>query len=115
FRDLNVSFVVGHDEVSVLRAINLTLGEGEILGLVGKSGSGKTVLALTALRLLSYRQRVTGSVVFLGNDLLALSQQEMRRLRGRQISLVLSNPHSLLDPLAKVGGQIAAVYRAHHK
>src|SRR5271167_4180766 len=88
----------------VFRDLSLNMRRGEILGLVGGSGCGKSTLALAILRLLDTKgATVTGSVYFNGRNLLSLSEREMRRVRGREIGLVLQSPMSALNPMLRVG------------
>lgn len=98
----------------VLRDLRLEMQPGEILGLVGESGSGKSTLALTILRLLDLKGgKASGSVCLNGRELMALSESEMRELRGRDIGLVLQSPMSSLNPALKIGTQMYETWRAH--
>ena len=98
----------------VLRDVSLEIARGEVLGLVGQSGSGKSTLALAILGLLG-RQRaiVEGNILFEGADLLALSEREMRNLRGRSLSLVLQSPLASLNPALEIRTQLREAWRAH--
>src|SRR5580704_4630929 len=99
----------------VLRDVELEIGEGEILGLVGESGSGKSTIALALLRLLDHKGgKIHGKIVFDGRDLATLREKEMRTIRGREIALVLQSPLSSLNPVLKIGTQIAEAWRAHN-
>ncbi len=99
----------------VLRNVELEMREGEILGLVGESGSGKSTIALALLRLLDHKGGVvTGEILFAGRDLLQLRSGEMRRIRGREIALVLQSPIASLNPALRIGAQIAEAWRAHN-
>jgi oligopeptide/dipeptide ABC transporter ATP-binding protein len=92
----------------------LSVRSGEIVGLVGESGSGKSVTALAVLRLLRPPGRiVTGRIAFDGRDLLALSEEEMRRVRGAQISMVFQSPRTSLNPVLPVGAQIERLLVLH--
>jgi oligopeptide/dipeptide ABC transporter ATP-binding protein len=96
--------------------VSLTLGVGETLGVVGESGSGKTTLALTILRLLPPAARiVAGQLLFEGEDLLAKSDAEMRRIRGKRIAMILQDPMASLNPLFTIGDQIAEPIRVHER
>jgi peptide/nickel transport system ATP-binding protein len=112
--DLNVSIVSAGIEVSAVRHVSLSLARGEIVGLVGRSGAGKSALAYAVMRLGGSAMRVAGSVLLDDKDLLALPEHQMRSSRGGEIALVVSNPHAALDPLASVSAQIMRVYRTHH-
>ena len=98
----------------VLHEASLEMQPGEILGLVGQSGSGKSSLALAVLRLLSMRGGIArGEMRFQGRDLMTCSEREMSELRGRLIGLVLQSPLSSLNPALKIGTQLKEAWRAH--
>jgi ABC-type dipeptide/oligopeptide/nickel transport system ATPase component len=98
----------------VFRDLTLTMQRGEILGLVGQSGSGKSTLALAVLRLLDFKGgRATGEIRFLGRDLMRLPEQDMRRLRGREIGLVLQSPIAALNPCLRIGAQLREAWQVH--
>jgi ABC-type dipeptide/oligopeptide/nickel transport system ATPase component len=101
-------------KLAVLRDIELAVRRGEVLGLVGQSGSGKSTLAMAILGLLD-RKRVEAqsAIEFEGNDLLKLSEHELRGLRGRKIALVLQSPLSSLNPALKIRTQLKEAWRAH--
>src|SRR5690242_6390229 len=98
----------------VLRDLRLEMQPGEILGLVGESGSGKSTLALSILRLLELKGgKSRGSIRLNGRELMTLSEREMRKVRGRDIGLVLQSPMSSLNPALKIGTQIYETWSAH--
>ena len=113
--DLSVAFPrYGEDDAEVLHRIELVMNPGEILGLVGESGSGKTMLARALMRLIPQPGKVTGgSIRFDGTDLATLEGEELRKLRGREIAMIISNPRGELDPLQTVGQQIGNILRHH--
>ena len=97
-----------------LRNVQLTVRRGETIGLVGESGSGKSTIALALLRLLAMKRGVTtGQILFKGRDLLAASEKEMERLRGKEIGLVLQSPMASLNPALRIGTQLEEAWRAH--
>jgi oligopeptide/dipeptide ABC transporter ATP-binding protein len=113
-RDLTVEFDTDGGTVGAVDGIDLTVRRGEILGLVGESGSGKSVTALAVFRLLRPPGRIVGgSIRFEGRELLDLPEEEMRRIRGAQISMVFQSPRTALNPVLPVGRQIARLYGLH--
>jgi len=100
----------------IFRDLSLNMRRGEILGLVGGSGCGKSTLALAILRLLDTKGATAiGAVHFNGRNLLSLSEREMRRVRGREIGLVLQSPMSALNPMLRIGRQLREAWRAHRE
>jgi ABC-type dipeptide/oligopeptide/nickel transport system ATPase component len=98
----------------VLQDVELEIASGEVVGLVGESGSGKSTIGLAILRLLQFRGgTVTGEVRFGGQNLLELSDKAMRRVRGRDIGLVLQSPIASLNPAMRIGDQIYESWRTH--
>ena len=98
----------------ILREVAFQVGHGEVVGLVGQSGSGKSTLALAILRLLGPKGgKAKGEIMFHGRELTQLTEKEMRKIRGREISLVLQSPLSSLNPALKVGTQLAEAWKAH--
>ncbi len=97
--------------------LDLHVEQGETLGLVGESGCGKSVTALSIMRLVPDPpgKITSGSVVFNGVDLLTLSEAEMRRVRGEEISMIFQEPMTSLNPVFRVGDQIGEVYRVHRR
>lgn len=112
---LTVSFPGDPRDIDVVRGVDLTIGRGELLGLVGESGCGKTMTALAVMRLLPTPGRITaGRVVVAGEDLTALPERQMRRRRGSRVAMIFQEPMSALNPVFTVGFQIAEAVRAHH-
>jgi len=101
---------------AVLRDVSLEVGEGEIVGLVGRSGEGKSTIALSILGLLSLKGGTCrGSIRFRDRDLLKLNNGEMRRVRGKEIALVPQSPLAALNPNMKLGSQLEEAWRAHER
>jgi oligopeptide/dipeptide ABC transporter ATP-binding protein len=113
-KDLNVSFSTADGVVRAVRGVSFDVEPGRTLGVVGESGSGKTVLTQTLLGLTPGAQ-VSGSAMFEGADLLTLSDDEMRHVRGERISVIFQDPLTSLHPLYRVGWQIGEMIRAHDK
>jgi oligopeptide/dipeptide ABC transporter ATP-binding protein len=113
-RGLSAEFVTPAARLRVLDNIDFHVEEGEILGIVGESGSGKTITALSVTKLLPAAARIVdGEVLFRGQNLLALSDRQMNRVRGEHISMVFQNPRASLNPLLRVGVTLEHVLRAH--
>ncbi len=113
-RDLVVRFSTGRGAVYAVNGVSFDVDAGGAVGLVGESGSGKSVANLAILRLLPRGGRiVSGEVWFDGRDLTKLSQAEMRRVRGKEIAMVLQDPQSSLNPVLTIGEQIEEAIRAH--
>ena len=111
---LRVGFPVAGRVVEALRGISFDVQPGEAVGLAGESGSGKSLTALAILRLVAPPGRVLGGRVgFAGHDLLALSEAEMRRVRGGEISIVFQDPLTSLNPAFTIGQQLVDVLAAH--
>jgi peptide/nickel transport system ATP-binding protein len=100
------------NHAGAVRDVSLDIRSGEIVGLVGESGSGKSTIALVLLRLLS-GAKVSGEVVFEGEDLLNKSEAQLREIRGRRMSIVLQSPLASLNPALRIGTQLKEVWRAH--
>ena len=113
-RDLHVRFETSRGTVRAVEGISYTVNRGEIVAIVGESGCGKSVSSLAIMRLLAKTGRVTqGTITFDGRDLLALSAEQMREIRGRDISMIFQEPMTSLNPVYTVGEQIAEVIRLH--
>ncbi len=112
-RDLNIRFT-GERTVYAVNNLSLTLGEGEVLGLLGESGSGKSVTLRALMRLLPrHRTQISGSVEVLGRDVLALQDEELSAFRGQTVSMIFQEPALALDPVYTVGQQIAESVMRH--
>jgi oligopeptide/dipeptide ABC transporter ATP-binding protein len=115
-RALSVHFETDGGPLRVLRDVSLEIAPGETFGLAGESGSGKTTLGYTILKGLAPNARVTsGAVLFDGRDLLGMSEDELRRVRGRRIAMVYQDPRSALNPTVRIGAQIAEVLEIHER
>src|SRR5580704_1807130 len=114
-RHLIVRFPSRNGQVqNAVDGIDLSIYEGEVVGLVGESGSGKTVTSLALLRLIDPPGVMTAEkLVLYENDLLKCSEAEMRQIRGREIAMIFQNPQASLNPARRIGDQLCDVIRLH--
>jgi len=113
-QDLTVVFEGSRAPVTAVDHVSFQLAAGETLGLVGESGSGKSVTAFSILRLVQPPGRIVGGrALFEGRDLLSLQESEMRQVRGARISLIFQEPMTALNPVMRVGDQIAEALTVH--
>jgi oligopeptide/dipeptide ABC transporter ATP-binding protein len=114
-RGLNVSFPTKRGVVRAVRDLDLSITRGETLALVGESGCGKSVTAHSITQLLPAPGRIdSGGIVFEGRDLVGLTEKEIRTYRGERISMIFQEPMTSLNPVFKVGDQIADILVTHH-
>ncbi len=115
--DLVVEYVSGGKTVHAVNGVSFDLEKGKTLGLVGETGAGKTTIAKAILRLLPEPQATVknGKIMLDDEDLLTLSEQKMRNVRGNIVTMVFQDPMTALNPIMKVGEQIAEVIRKHQK
>lgn len=115
-KDLSVIYKTDLETVEAVNGIEFSIGKGRTYGLVGETGAGKTTTALSILGLLPEKvgQIKKGSISFEGQDLLQLSEQQLRELRGRKIAMVFQDPMTSLNPVMSVGDQIAEVLTIHN-
>jgi peptide/nickel transport system ATP-binding protein len=112
---LHVSFATQTGEVPAVRDVTFTIPGAGTLGLVGESGSGKSATSLAIMRLLPPQARVMGSVTFSGDNVLSLPENAMRKLRGSSISMIFQEPMTALNPVMRVGDQVAEAVLAHQQ
>lgn len=116
-KDLTIHYVTDDEVVKAVNDISITLEEGESLGLVGETGAGKTTTAMGILGLVPNPpgKIIGGEVIYKGKNLLKLSEAEMRKIRGHEISIIFQDPMTALNPVLTVGDQIMEVIRLHQK
>ncbi|RJS73756.1 ABC transporter ATP-binding protein [Methanophagales archaeon] len=110
---MKVLFPTQDGVVKAVNTVDLKIANAERLGLIGETGCGKTVLGLSIIRLLQPSTKIEGEIVYKGKELLRLSEEEMRKIRGKEIAMILQNPTTSLNPVLKVGDQIAEAIQLH--
>ena len=114
--DLHTSFSTDDGTVRAVEGVSFSVEAGKVLGIVGESGCGKSVTMLSIMRLLSERRSTsTGSVNFEGTELLGLSNKQMRQIRGKEIAMIFQDPMTSLNPVYRVGWQLAEAARLHDR
>ena len=114
-RGLKTYFYTEMGVVKAVDGVDFTVKKGEILGLVGESGCGKSVSSFSIMRLISPPGKIVeGQVLFHGDDLLKFTEKEMTHIRGNRISMIFQQPQSSLNPVFKIGDQMAEVLQIHH-
>ena len=115
-KDLEVELLSEKGPLPVIDKVNLSIKEGEIVGIVGESGCGKSMLASAIMNLLnSPAQIAAGTIFYEGQDMTTLSTKEFQKIRGNEISMIFQEPMTSLNPLMKVGKQIEEAIKAHEK
>ena len=113
-KNLNLSFKSDDTEYQALHNVNLSLKKGEMLAIVGESGCGKTITAMSILRLLAPNAKITsGEIIYNSKNLLSLPEKEMQKIRGKEIALVPQDPMTSLNPLYTIGSQLLEVIETH--
>ncbi len=112
---LNVTFATQSGDVAAARDVSFSIPESGTLGLVGESGSGKSATSLAIMRLLPPQASTNGKILFAGEDLLTQPADSMRRIRGARISMIFQEPMTALNPVMRVGDQVAEAVLAHHR
>lgn len=116
-KDLAVRYVTSDEVVEAVNGISFTLEKGESLGLVGETGAGKTTTALSIIKLLPEppAEIVSGEIWYEGENIVNIDEAEMRKIRGNDITMIFQDPMTALNPVKRVGDQIAEVISLHHE
>jgi oligopeptide/dipeptide ABC transporter ATP-binding protein len=112
-RDLAVSFRSAHGPIKVVSGLHFEIQPARVFGLVGESGCGKSLTALSILRILPHNAFAEGEIIFKGKNLMQLDNESMRRLRGKEISMIFQEPMTSLNPVLTIGYQVAEVITTH--
>ena len=113
-KNLCTSFFTEEGEVKAVNGVSFSVPSGRTLGIVGESGSGKSITSLSILRLIQSPGKIkSGKILFDGKDLLQLSEKDMRKIRGNEISMIFQEPMTSLNPVFTIGEQISEVYQIH--
>jgi peptide/nickel transport system ATP-binding protein len=114
-RDLRVTFGTRDGDVCAVQGVSFDVREGETIAIVGESGSGKSVTANSLMRLnFGSDVRIEGQILLNGRDILAMSEEEVRQLRGNEIAMIFQDPLTALNPFYTIGNQIGEAYSIHH-
>src|SRR5947209_17627525 len=115
-KNLSTSFFTDDGEVKAVRNVSFELFPGETLGIVGESGCGKSVTAMSVLGLVQRPGKiVSGEIVFKWKDMVKFSDEQMRQVRGRDIAMIFQDPLSSMNPVLRIGFQIDEAMKAHNK
>lgn len=111
--DLKIGFTTDESFIQAVDGVSLQIHKGETMGLVGESGCGKSVTALTIMRLLPDKTKISGQIYFLGEDMLAKSESQMEKIRGDKVSIIFQDPMTSLNPVLTIAEQIKEVIQYH--
>ncbi|MDX9801557.1 MAG: ABC transporter ATP-binding protein [Spirochaetia bacterium] len=113
--NLGVDFLTGGKKINALQKIDFSVRENEVIGLVGESGCGKSVSCMAVLRILGETAIISGSVRYKGKELLDLPESEIRKIRGKEISMIFQDPVISLNPVKKIGSQLLEIIHLHSR
>jgi len=114
-KDLNISFRSARSSIKIVNDLSFEIEEAEVFGLVGESGCGKSMTALSVMGILPQNSSAEGRIIFQGHNLLTLDKESIRRLRGKEIAMIFQEPMTSLNPVLTVGYQVAEVLITHLK
>nr|WP_254867702.1 ABC transporter ATP-binding protein [Marinitoga sp. 1154] len=113
-KDLNINYEVKRGYVSAVQNVNITLSENETLGLVGESGCGKSTLGKSLLKILPKNAKILGEILFKNKNIATFNEKEMRKIRGKHISMIFQDPMTSLNPIMKVKDLFLETIKAHY-
>ncbi len=114
-RNLTIEFKVQDGQVKAVNGLSFKVYDGEVVGIVGESGSGKSQTLLAIMGLLASNSKISGSIKFLGQELIGLSPAKLNEIRGNQIAMIFQDPMTSLNPYLKISAQMTEVLRVHRK
>ncbi len=112
--DLSIDYLTRNGTVKAVDKISFSINQGETIGLVGESGCGKSTTGLAILGLLPPNARISGKIIYKGKDLAKISHEELRKIRGKEISMIFQDPMTSLDPIMRIRDQFFELIRAHY-
>ena len=112
-KNLSIFFKTEKEPLKIVSDLSFDIKEAEVFGIVGESGCGKSLTALSILDILPQNAYATGNIFFKGKNLLDLSEEDIRKIRGKDISIIFQEPMTSLNPVMKIGYQIAEALTAH--
>ncbi len=112
-RDLSIEYLTRDGNLKAVDRVSFSLGLHETLGLVGESGCGKSTIGLSLLRILPVNARMKGNILYKGKDIVTLAEDDIRSLRGKEISMIFQDPMTSLDPIMRIKNQFFETFRAH--
>ena len=114
--NLKTYYFTKKDTIKAVDGVSFEVGKGEVLGIVGESGCGKSATASSIMRLITHPGKIVdGHIYFKGKDILSLSEKEMEKIRGREIAMIFQDPHNSLNPVYTVGWQLFEAIKLHNK
>lgn len=114
-RNLEIAFKSDQGWLNAVQGLNFSIAKGEAMALVGESGCGKSITSMSIMRLLGPNAKVSGSVIYKGQNLLDNSRRKMEKIRGKEISMIFQEPMTALNPVLRIGDQIKEPLRLHEK
>ena len=115
-RNLEITYALRNSEVVAVHDVSFSISPGECLGVVGESGCGKSTIGMAIMQLLATNGRISaGEISLNGQNLVGIPDKEMRKFRGKSVALIPQDPMTSLNPVMRIGDQIAEGYRIHHK